>query len=902
MVGLQLSSGTAPRPPSFLSGGPTPLGAGPALEQLKKTRLKLQEAQSQLSSLQQAYTHERTENTQLKAKIKDDEQQIEHVTSKVSMVETMHDGLRLALEGLRRDVKDVDMYRSKLSESFSARFADCEALGNQLERLQAAKLATEQELSSAIHHHTELEQKIVQLRTSMQNSAQTHQDERDRLVKALQQAETRVTEQRKACEDVRAELSATQHELSTLHSTHLNDTDKAEKQISKLEHELQAAVLHVSRVESNLEDSLAKQAKAEDTIQSLTTATEDLQKQLHAGTEQINSLTSELQSKTAAFDALTAEHQTSLDKCQLLCTSLQQSEEQMQARCAELEQAVTAADSERIIKDGLLCELEQKAKEIAELQALIATAGEVAAKAQETHAASFAALQAELASSKQETVSAKADAAMIVKEAGMAADKKVIRLTERTAKELDDFCKKSKSEAEKEQKKMQSQVHALEDLKRDLEAKAHRQQQKVEAAAAQNKELSDQMQAVTKSLEEKYRKAVSEADQKLSQLQGSHAEEFNALKEKQQLELQQAQEINTKQQAAMEELEKGIGQLKLEQQELVAKHSQDKEALLSSAEEARSAAVREVQMVMDAKVKSMNEDLVTKEKSLQDVTQQLQRSEMSVHAAHMELDSLKAHAREQEAVIADMQEELRKNQNVLGAISKCARKAGQSPATKEIPPSRRKASEKKGAVKDNGSIPRTQKRYTPDEHLDRPDNDSDHHHKAAPEARYRNPPPRFASQQKQSDAASEMESSEEDQAQSSDEDDEDQHARAYQMEKEKRKRLPAVAPKQHVNKRGRTEKPAVTQGRRSKFTAMSAQTVTSDDEDAATCQRRKRASKLDRNAATSARVQQPTAAIKKRLPANGKPKNSRMDNFNSAAMDLFGTVSLDPYAFERSED
>lgn len=46
---------------------------------------------------------------------------------------------------------------------------------------------------------------------------------------------------------------------------------------------------------------------------------------------------------------------------------------------------------------------------------------------------------------------------------------------------------------------------------------------------------------------------------------------------------------------------------------------------------------------------------------------------MSVHAAHMELDSLKAHAREQEAVIADMQEELRKNQNVLGAISKCAR-------------------------------------------------------------------------------------------------------------------------------------------------------------------------------------------------------------------------------------
>lgn len=45
-----------------------------------------------------------------------------------------------------------------------------------------------------------------------------------------------------------------------------------------------------------------------------------------------------------------------------------------------------------------------------------------------------------------------------------------------------------------------------------------------------------------------------------------------------------------------------------------------------------------------------------------------------MHAAHMELNSLKAHARDQEAVIADMQEELRNNQSVLGAISKCARK------------------------------------------------------------------------------------------------------------------------------------------------------------------------------------------------------------------------------------
>ena len=35
-----------------------------------------------------------------------DQQQIEYVTSKVSMVETMHDGLRLAMANLRTDVQD----------------------------------------------------------------------------------------------------------------------------------------------------------------------------------------------------------------------------------------------------------------------------------------------------------------------------------------------------------------------------------------------------------------------------------------------------------------------------------------------------------------------------------------------------------------------------------------------------------------------------------------------------------------------------------------------------------------------------------------------------------------------------------------------------------------------------
>lgn len=60
------------------------------------------------------------------------------------------------------------------------------------------------------------------------------------------------------------------------------------------------------------------------------------------------------------------------------------------------------------------------------------------------------------------------------------------------------------------------------------------------------------------------------------------------------------------------------------------------------------------------------------------------------------------------------------------------------------------------------------------------------------------------------------------------------------MEEEKRKRPAARPSKQHVNKRGRVEKPAMTQGRRSKFTAMSAQTVnTSEDEDVATLQRQR---------------------------------------------------------------
>jgi len=53
---------------------------------------------------------------------------------------------------------------------------------------------------------------------------------------------------------------------------------------------------------------------------------------------------------------------------------------------------------------------------------------------QESHSAAVTALQAELAVSKQETLSAKADGDFSAKEAVLGADKKVQRLTERTAK------------------------------------------------------------------------------------------------------------------------------------------------------------------------------------------------------------------------------------------------------------------------------------------------------------------------------------------------------------------------------------------------------------------------------------------------------------------------------------
>lgn len=57
----------------------------------------------------------------------------------------------------------------------------------------------------------------------------------------------------------------------------------------------------------------------------------------------------------------------------------------------------------------------------------------------------------------------------------------------------------------------------------------------------------------------------------------------------------------------------------------------------------------------------------------------------------------------------------------------------------------------------------------------------------------------------------------------------------------------------------------------------------------------RKGSKADRNVAISARAKQ-TIIANKRLPANGRLK-VRQDPNSTAAEDLFGPISLDPYAF-----
>ena len=58
----------------------------------------------------------------------------------------------------------------------------------------------------------------------------------------------------------------------------------------------------------------------------------------------------------------------------------------------------------------------------------------------------------------------------------------------------------------------------------------------------------------------------------------------------------------------------------------------------------------------------------------------------------------------------------------------------------------------------------------------------------------------------------------------------------------------------------------------------------------------RKVSKADRNVAISARAKQPVTAAIKRLPANGKHKK-KQDLTSTAAGEMFGEISLDPYAF-----
>ncbi|KAL0036795.1 hypothetical protein WJX79_010227 [Trebouxia sp. C0005] len=812
MVGLQPSSGSGLKQNSFLLGGSMTLGAGPALEQLKKTadrmveeqqstkhateayRLKLQEVQRQLAELQQSYTQEKTENTQLKAKIKDDQKQIECVTSKVSMVETMHDGLRMAMSSLRTDVQNAESYRHKLSCSFNQRFSDCEAFGNKVEQLQTANANAHEKLTSALQHCEELKEHIVQLTASMEHNSLQHQHKCQQLAKELDEAERSVAEHRQVGESLKAELSKTLHDLSALQTSHAAQTNQYNKQV-------------------------------------------------------------------AQHNALVEEHRMSLERCHELSTSLQQSEEALQAKVADFEQAVSSLEAQTVLKESLAGEHDQIVRQVAELQSLITTAGENAAKAQESHSAAITALQAELADSKQETLSAKADGDLSVKEAVLSADKKVQRLTERTAKELEDFRRKCKAEAEKEQKK-------------------------------------------------KCKDEVTRAEQKIAELQVTHAKETGMLTEKQQLELQQARDAGAKQQESIANLEKLMIQLRLDNEQLVNKHILETESSLKEAEEAKKTAVKAIEAALDARVQDLLGDLSDGQRILEVTSSKLQRSELSVNAAQLELDNLKAHVREQDDIIVGLHEQLQANQALLGTISRAANQhakpIGHSPAAaKESPSGRKKGSEtKRSPVHESntvskrthkGAVTQEEVEQTGEEYCDKGRNRRGKV-QTAPERRRTNPPPRFASAQKKPEAAHESSEGEEQEASSDDGGDyEEEKERVYQMEKEKRKRAAPRAPKQRINKKGRSEKPAVTQGRRSKFTAMSAQTMTSEDDDGDTYQHRRKGSKADRNVAISARAKQ-TIIANKRLPANGRLK-VRQDPNSTAAEDLFGPISLDPYAF-----
>ena len=75
-------------------------------------------------------------------------------------------------------------------------------------------------------------------------------------------------------------------------------------------------------------------------------------------------------------------------------------------------------------------------------------------------------------------------------------------------------------------------------------------------------------------------------------MQESYGKETAALIEKQHLELQQTTEAGSKQKEALADLEKRLDQLKLDHEQVISKHVQEKEALLKSSEDAKDAAVK----------------------------------------------------------------------------------------------------------------------------------------------------------------------------------------------------------------------------------------------------------------------------------------------------------------------
>lgn len=72
----------------------------------------------------------------------------------------------------------------------------------------------------------------------------------------------------------------------------------------------------------------------------------------------------------------------------------------------------------------------------------------------------------------------------------------------------------------------------------------------------------------------------------------THAKETGVLTEKQQLELQQARDAGAKQQESIANLEKLMIQLKVDNKQLINKHTLETESSLKEAEEAKNTAVK----------------------------------------------------------------------------------------------------------------------------------------------------------------------------------------------------------------------------------------------------------------------------------------------------------------------